>query len=387
MTTATCPQGALAQAAQHYADYGWRARELRAQGRKVIGYLSALGPVELITAAGLIPLRLRGNVNEPISLADAHMETVVCPFVRNAFDSVLKDRYAFLDGLVLPNLCDSISRTYDTWAANVRVPYTHFLNVPHLADAPSVEFLSAVLRKFVRSLETLTQRRIDDAAIAAAIQAHNANRESMRALYRLRQHNPPLITGVEMARVLVAAMSLPVEESTALIDGVVAEVKSRAPGAATHLPRIMLVGAQVDDTALAELVENAGASLVMDSLSMGSRVYFSDASATPDPIDGLAERYLRGIPLPTTYVGADQPYRDSLEERFGHLRRHVSDYALDGTILFIYKYCDPYGFEVPAMKSYLEDLGVRVLYLEDEYSKSSMGRLKTRIEAFVETLV
>lgn len=387
MSTATTPQGALEQAAQHYANYGWRARELRAQGRKVMGYMSALGPVELMTAAGLIPLRLRGDVSDPISHADAHMETVVCPFVRNAFDSVLKDRYAFLDGLVLPNLCDSLARTYDTWAANVRVPYTHFLNVPHLADDPSVEFLSAVMRKFVRSLEKLTGRAIGDAAIAAAIQAHNANRESMRTLYRLRQQNPPLITGVEMAKVLVAAMSLPVEESTALIDAVAAEVKSRPAGAATRRPRLMLVGAQVDDTALAELVENAGASLVMDSLSIGSKVYFGDAPLTEDPFQGLAERYLRRIPLPTTFIGSDKPYRDSLEERFGHLRRHVNDYAVDGTILFIYKYCDPYGFEVPAMKSYLEDLGVRVLYLEDEYSRSSVGRLKTRIEAFVETLV
>jgi benzoyl-CoA reductase/2-hydroxyglutaryl-CoA dehydratase subunit BcrC/BadD/HgdB len=59
---------------------------------------------------------------------------------------------------------------------------------------------------------------------------------------------------------------------------------------------------------------------------------------------------------------------------------------VDGVILFIYKYCDPYGFEVPAAKSYIESFGLPVLYLEDEYSTSTLGRLKTRIEAFLEMI-
>jgi benzoyl-CoA reductase subunit C len=382
----TTDTNGLALAEKYYAQYGSRAKELKSEGKKVIGYLSALGPVEIITAAGLVPLRLKGYVNEPITKADAHMETIVCPFVRSVFDSVLKGTYSYLDGVVIPHLCDSTSRTYDTWAYNVQLPYSHFLNVPHATDQPSLEFFKAVMGTFIKSLERFTGQSISEEALAQSVKAHNRNRETMRKLYALRQSNPPLISGVEMTKVLVAAMSLPVDESTRLIASVIDEVKGRATKAPATSARIMIVGDQIDDTAMIEIVEAAGAWMVMDDMSIGSKIYWLDADETKNPLDGIAERYLRKIALPTTFVGAGKPYPESLEDRFGHVRNYVKDFDVNGAILFIYKYCDPYGFEVPALKSYIEGLGVPVLYLEDEYSTSTLGRLKTRIEAFLEMI-
>jgi benzoyl-CoA reductase subunit C len=314
------------------------------------------------------------------------METIVCPFVRSVFDSVLKGTYSYLDGVVIPHLCDSTSRTYDTWAYNVQLPYSHFLNVPHATDQPSLEFFKAVMGTFIKSLERFTGQSISEEALAQSVKAHNRNRETMRKLYALRQSNPPLISGVEMTKVLVAAMSLPVDESTRLIASVIDEVKGRATKAPATSARIMIVGDQIDDTAMIEIVEAAGAWMVMDDMSIGSKIYWLDADETKNPLDGIAERYLRKIALPTTFVGAGKPYPESLEDRFGHVRNYVKDFDVNGAILFIYKYCDPYGFEVPALKSYIEGLGVPVLYLEDEYSTSTLGRLKTRIEAFLEMI-
>ena len=85
--------GGLAKAEKYYSDYGARARELKNSGRKVIGYLSALCPVEILTAAGVVPIRLKGNVSEAVTKADAYMETMICPFVRNVFDAALKGKY------------------------------------------------------------------------------------------------------------------------------------------------------------------------------------------------------------------------------------------------------------------------------------------------------
>ncbi len=381
-------QNGLATAEKYYRDYGSRAAELRKAGRGIIGYLSALGPVEIITAAGLVPVRLKGDVSAPITRADAHMETIVCPFVRNVFDGVLKGRYAYLDGVVIPHLCDSTSRTYDTWAYNVQFPYSFFLNVPHVSDEPSVDFFKSVLGTFVKSLEGLTGKKITDEALVRSVKAHNRNREMMRQLYALRKSNPPLISGAEMTRVLVAAMGLPVDESSELVESIIDEVKARparamGPGKPA---RIMIVGDQIDDAAMVEIVENAGAHVVMDDMSIGSKAYWLDVDETKNPLEAIAERYLRKVPLPTTFVGGGKPYQESLGDRFGHVRAYVKDFNVDGTILFIYKYCDPYGFEVPALKSYIEALGVPVLYLEDEYSTSTLGRLRTRIEAFLEMI-
>ncbi|OPY05974.1 MAG: R-phenyllactate dehydratase beta subunit [Syntrophorhabdus sp. PtaB.Bin184] len=376
----------LAAAEKLYTQYGSRARELKASGKKVIGYLTALGPVEIMTAAGVVPIRLKGNVSEAISKGDAYMESIICPFVRNVFDAAVRGKYDFLDGMVLPHQCDSIDRTNETWSYTLKLPYWHFLNVPHVTDDPSITFMKEILRIFIATLEKLTGAKITDEAIANAVKAHNENRKLMRELYDLRKSNPPLISGVEMMKVLVAAMSLPVDESSALIKAVTKEVKERKPAGNAKGKRIMIIGDQIDDVAVIDAIESTGACLVMDDLSLGAKMYWQDVDATADPLQGIAERYLRKLKIPTTFVGSADTYEGILEERFGHMKKYVNEFKVDGVILFIYKYCDPYGFEVPAVKSYVEAAGAPVLYLEDEYSTSSLARVKTRIEAFLEMI-
>jgi len=375
----------LAKAEKYYSDYGSRARELKSSGRKVIGYLSALCPVEILTAAGVVPIRLKGSVSEAVTKADAYMETMICPFVRNVFDVALKGRYAFLDGMVLSHQCDSIDRTYDVWSYNLGFPYWHFINYPHLADDPSIRFTDEILRIFIRTLETFTGSTITDQALAEAIRAHNENRRAMRELYELRKEDAPRISGAEMMKVLIAATSVPVDESTALIKSVTEEAKKRAPSSGGGKPRIMLVGDQIDDVAIVNAIEGAEAFLVMDDLSTGSKMYWGDVDGTADPVRGITERYLKKLKFPTTFVAGDT-YPETLEARFGHMRQYIKEFKVTGAILFIYKYCDPYGFEVPAMKSFIESAGTPVLYIEDEYSTSSLGRVKTRIEAFLEMI-
>ncbi len=376
----------LATAEKYYSQYGSRARELKAAGKKVIGYLSALGPVEILTAAGVVPLRLKGNVAEAITKGDAFMETIVCPFVRNVFDAAVKGKYDFLDGMVLPHQCDSIDRTNETWSYNLELPYWHFLNVPHVTDNPSIDFMKDILRVFIGTLEEFTGQKISNDAIAQAVKAHNENRRLMRELYALRKGNPPLISGTEMMKVLVAAMSLPVDESSALIKSVTEEVKQRKAGPAGKSARIMLIGDQIDDVAIIDAIEGTGACLVMDDISTGSKMYWQDVDATADPLQGIAERYLKKLKIPTTFVGSGDNYQEILEERFGHMKKYIKEFNVNGVILFIYKYCDPYGFEVPAIKSFIEADGTPVLYVEDEYSTSTLARLKTRIEAFLEMI-
>ncbi len=377
----------LALAEKYYMEYGSRARELKAAGRKVIGYLTALGPVEILTAAGVVPLRLKGSVSEPITKADAYMETIVCPFIRNVFDAALKGKFDYLDGMVMPHQCDSTDRTNNEWRYNLGLPYFHFLNVPHLTDDSSVDFFKSVLGVFIKSLETFTGREITASALTSAIAAHNENRRAMRALYDLRKTNPPLISGSEMMKVLVAAMSLPVDESTSLVKSVTEEVSKRpAPSGGRPGSRLMLIGDQIDDVAIPELIEAAGSRLVMDDLSIGGKIYRTDVDATPDPLTGIAERYLRKIKLPTTFVSEGNTYEENLEARFGHLKRSIEEFNVNAVILFVYKYCDPYGFEVPSIKGFIESAGAPVLYLEDEYSTSTRGRVKTRVEAFLEMI-
>jgi len=280
----------LAAADKHYQDYGSRARELKSQGTKIIGYLCALAPIEIITAAGFVPFRIKGSVNEPITRADTQMETIVCPLVRSCFDMSLKGNYEFLDGLVIPHACDSIVRTYDVWKYSLGLKYNHFVNMPHPDDDSSLEFFRAELGTFRKGLGKFAGKEISDDSLARAVGLYNQNRAKVRELYELRKSAPPLISGSEVSKVLIAAMSIPVEESIRLLSSVIDEVKKRPNPPSGKPARIMVVGAQVDDVAFIKLVEDSGAGVVADDLCPGGRENWSYVEVTRDPLDPAAER-------------------------------------------------------------------------------------------------
>jgi len=298
----------------------------------------------------------------------------------------LKGNYEFLDGLVVPHACDSICRTYDIWKYTLNLPYSHFINMPHGTDDASLDFYQEVLNTFRASLSKFAGKEISDQALAQAIKLHNQNRAKVRELYELRKASPPLISGEELTKVLIASISLPVEESIEMLGDVIAEVKGRGGISAQKPARIMVIGAQVDDIAFIKLIEDSDAWVVADDLCPGAREFLSSVGVTADPVAGLAERYLRKIKCGRTYREMKGNYEEYLEDRFGHMGRMIDDFGVDGVVLYIYKYCDPYGFEVPQIKSYIEAKGTPVLYLEDEYSMSTIGRLRTRIQAFLELI-
>ncbi|HME45753.1 MAG TPA: 2-hydroxyacyl-CoA dehydratase family protein, partial [Syntrophorhabdales bacterium] len=98
----------LARVDSYYEDYGSRARALAKEGKKSIGYISAAVPLEIISAAGFVPVRIKGDPGKAVTKADSRMETLVCPFLRSAFDLTLDGRYDYLDGIVIPHTCDSV---------------------------------------------------------------------------------------------------------------------------------------------------------------------------------------------------------------------------------------------------------------------------------------
>ena len=377
----------LSTVERYYQDYGLRARELKDQGKKVIAYQCSLVPVEIITAAGFLPLRIRGDVHEPITKGDTQLETIACPFVRSCFDIALKGKYDFSDGLIIPHACDSITRTYSVWRYSLELPYSHFINLPHTVSGPSMEFFTAELNTFRKSLGRFAQKEISDDALVEAIYLYNENRSKAKALYELRKSNPPLISGTEITKILTVGMSLPVTESNELFDDVLEELRQRKEAPLKKAPRLMVVGASVDNIDFISLIEDSGANLVIDSLCIGSRDYWPHADIGGDPLDAIAHRYLDKVNCPRTYrekVG--ETYEEDVGSRFGDIGSLIKEFKVDGVILYIYKYCDPFGFEVPARKAYLDSLKIPVLYLEDEYSAGTISRLRTRIQAFLEMI-
>jgi benzoyl-CoA reductase subunit C len=192
-----------------------------------------------------------------------------------------------------------------------------------------------------------------------------------------------------MIQVLSAAMSLPVEEANELLKGVIAEVKERRDGPQKSRCRLMVSGLEIDDPALFKLIEDLGANVVTDDTCIGTRFFWQDVEKTPDPVDGLSNHYLREINCPRFIKGEGDGWatrEQDLVDRFGHITRFARDFSVDGVILYVMKYCDLHELDVPDLRDYLEKEGFPVLHVETDYSMAAVGGLRTRIEAFLETL-
>ena len=122
------------------------ARELKAGGRKIIGYLDIFPVLEMMTALDLVPYRLLGDINEPITRADTCLPTVVCPFLRSVMDLGLKGKYDFLDGVVMAHGCEVSEKTAHIWRIYLDPPYAHFLDTPHTTHPSARQQFKALLK-------------------------------------------------------------------------------------------------------------------------------------------------------------------------------------------------------------------------------------------------
>ena len=372
---------------RYYKDYGLRAKELKDEGKKVIGYVCSFVPLEITTAAGCIPFRVRGDIHEPITTGDTLLETIVCPYYRSCFDLSVKQKYDFLSGMVIPHGCDSMVRSYSAWSYSLPYPYFHFVNIPTVCDESSFEFFNAELNTFRKSLGEFTGKAITDEDLAQAIRIYNENRDKVRALYEFRKADPPLISGKELTMVLTVGSSLPIGEANALFDQVLAEIGKRGKSLLKKGPRIFIDGACIDNIELIKLVEELGGNVVADTICNGARDYFPRTDVGGNPIDALAHRYLDKINCPKTYrENKTGTFDEDIASRFGDIGAYAREFKVDGAILYVYKYCDPFGFEVPARKAYYKSINIPLLHLEDVYSAGTISQLRTRVQAFLEMI-
>jgi len=130
---------------------------------------------------------------------------------------------------------------------------------------------------------------------------------------------------------------------------------------------------------------------VMDESCGGIRPYRGEVKLTDDPLDGLARHYLGDITCARTFFqGADgetaKEYSQDLEKRFGYLKDVVEGWSINAAILLLVRYCDPFAFEVPSLRDYFDAIGIPSIYIEYDYAEGALAPLRTRVEAFYETI-
>ncbi|MFC2036259.1 2-hydroxyacyl-CoA dehydratase, partial [Chloroflexota bacterium] len=184
----------LTRAKQVYQERDKRVRELRSEGKKVMGYLCLYPVPEIMTALDLVPYRMFGDMRETTTKADTYMVPVVCPFLRSLLDEGLKGKYDFLDGTVFCHTCEVGSALSGLWRAHVGTPYSYYIDTPQSAHELAQQRHRELLKEFQESLESFTGKKLSPESLKEAIQIHNQQRVLVRELYDLRKPDPPLIS-------------------------------------------------------------------------------------------------------------------------------------------------------------------------------------------------
>ena len=381
----------LSRAREIYQDRTRRAKELKAEEKKVMGYFCLYPVLEILTALDLVPYRMFGDMKEPITKADACLPTIVCPFIRSTLDLGLKGKYDFLDGIVMCHSCEVAEKSAHIWRTYLNFPYFHFIDTPHTVHQAAQEQFKNQLKDFEKTVEALAGKELSPDRLKEAIEDYNEQRTLVRELYGLRKPDPPLISGTETLQVVVALMSIPVMEGIELLRQVISDVKERKSSPQKKSARLLVWGSIIDDIAIIETIEDVGANVVMDDTCVGSRAYFADVELTDDPLDGLAHRYLVELKCPrtfreTTCGETKKDYIKDLESRFGYIKDYAEEWKVNGAILQSVRYCDIHGYEVPQLRDYLDHIGLPNTYLEHDYSEAALAPLRTRVQAFVELI-
>ncbi len=354
--------------------------EWKEGGGKVIGYFCTHVPAEVIMAGGALPFRMRGTGSTTTELSDAYFASINCSFPRHTFNLALEGEYDFLDGLLVINSCDHVRRVYDNWKRALKTPFLEVMSLPRKREDEQVEWFREEINLLRESLGKYLGVEITDERLWDAIKLQNKTRRLQRDLYELRKGEPP-ITGAESLAVMVAGSSLPAERYNKLLGELIEELgNTNGKGKKDYRARLMIVGGELDDPAWVDVIEQQGGLVVTDSICFGSRTMWADvAEEGDDPAQALARYYIQDRPsCPRTY-GA-QP------ARIEFLQDMVRDFNVDGVIGERLLFCDQWCVEHYLNTVDLKEAGIPFLQIDREYALSATGQLRTRVQAFLETM-
>ncbi len=344
----------------------------RYPGHRAMGYFCTYVPEEIIHAAGFVPLRIRSGT-EPPSRADAHLQSYTCALCRSALDQALRDDLSFLQGVVFPHTCDTLQSLADIWQMSFPDLYVETIVQPvHLCSPSTRPYLIAELQRFRRSLGEFIGQEISDRAISASIELYNEKRRLLARLYDFRDR----LGAPELFAASSAGFIMPPQEYNQLLSELV-EFMAEEESTPREGPRLILVGAILDDPAILTIVEELGARIVGDDLCTGSRYFAQPVEANGDPISALANRYLHRLPCPAKYHPDHEPGE--------HLLKLVHEAHADGIIFVLQKFCDPHAFDYAMVKEKLDAAAVPHLRLEMEHSPAP-DQWRTRLQAFLEII-
>jgi benzoyl-CoA reductase/2-hydroxyglutaryl-CoA dehydratase subunit BcrC/BadD/HgdB len=225
---------------------------------------------------------------------------------------------------------------------------------------------------------------VSDKAIRKAVEKHNKMVRVIREIGEFRKGDKPRITGYEFHVLCLATYVCPTDEIMKKLEETLKELKTREPDEKPWRCKVLLVGSEVDDSGLIKLIEEQGAMVAADRFCFGSlpgrtEIVLNDEE---DALTQVCRHYIQHCQCPRMM---DQP---KVYGRKQYVADLAKEYGVDGIIYQQVKFCDPWAYErVLGSHMLQEDYGYPVLSVDRPYNiASSSGQMRTRVQAFVESI-
>lgn len=354
-------------------------KEWKKNGGKVIGFFGGDIPEEILSAAGALPVWLRGLDGEvSLDAANAYLHIYTCSHMRSIYEIALKGDYNFLDGVMTTPYCDGTRRLYDVWERYMPAPAMLFLHTPHKNTPEAEEFYYENLKEFVATVESSFNKKITVEALQEAIKTYNQTRKLFNRLFDLRKKDNPPVTGAEVMEIYNASAMMPRKDLNVLLKEFIDEA-STSNRALNQGPRLMINGTALHNPEYIKGIEDLGSIVVTDSLLNGAMEFMDLVSEDEniDPLLAIARHYLNKFPAPRMTPS---------EPRFDRILQMAKEFHIEGMITGVVRYCAPHIYDEIRLSKRFEAQGIPSLRLDLEYGMSSTGQIKTRAQAFIEMI-
>ena len=312
-----------------------------------------------------------------------------CPYVRSILERAIEGGYNHLSALFGSESCAAMERMEEQLYLLHPIKNEDFfvtiIDPPMKGDQTNLNYYKAQLEKHVlRPMKNALGVDVSDAAMREAVDRFNEICDVITAIGEFRKLDNPPLTGYEFHVIQLVSEVCPHDLILPYLKDTLEELRSREPEPAFPFrARVVLAGSEIDDPEFTKLVETCGAMVVADRYCFGSLPSRERIEIQPDEtaFDAICRHYLHWNQCARFMDGM------KIDQRHSELLRLVKDYHADGIIYENMKFCEFWSYEkVLASHIMTEENGIPCCTIEKEYALGSMGQLRTRFQAFVESL-
>lgn len=366
-------------------------KQATADGKKALGYTCYFVPEVLLNLGGCFSVRLRAPGTSNTDIGTYYMTNKTCPFTRSILERSMEGGYNFLSAMLSSETCQMMHRAHEYFDIMGLVKeqnpdfFLSMMDVPFVTTKAAYEHYENQLRRHIlEPLEKVCGVDISDKAIRAAIDDHNDICGIISELGELRKLPNPPITSYEFHVLQLVSECCPQYLIKEKLRETLREVsKRKVDPKPNYRARLVVTGSEVDDPAFTKLLEDCGVYVVADRYCYGSLPGREQIEIREDEsaLTAVARHYLSTSECPRFMNKEKQVQRRS------YLKQLVNDYDADGILYLQMKFCEFWSYErVMGVHDMNEVEGIPCIGVEKEYTMASAGQLRTRFQAFVESI-